>query len=136
MVIGTPRYMSPEQAAGRDLDGRSDLFSLGAILYELLSGKKAFGSDSIATLMLQISLKNPAPLRSISPDISEVLQRIVMKLLSKLPEQRFQTGAEAADALERELAAAIAEETKPARNRLVPLRLKLTRWWALVSFSL
>ena len=125
LVIGTPRYMSPEQAAGRDLDGRSDLFSLGAILYELLSGKKAFDSNNIATLLLQISLKNPPPLRTIAPEISEGLQRVVMKLLSKLPEQRFQSGAELAAALERELAAVIAQEKKPTRHWFVPLRVKL-----------
>jgi len=124
MVLGTPRYMSPEQAAGRELDGRSDLFSLGVILYELLSGRKAFDSNNVATLMLQISLANPTPLRTIVPEISEGLQRVIMRLLNKFPEQRFQSGAEVADALERELAAAMAQETKPARNRPLPLRVK------------
>src|SRR5882724_6437970 len=68
-VIGTPRYMSPEQAAGRPVDGRSDLFSLGVILYELLTGKKAFDSNNVATLMLQIMQKDPEPCRNFAPEV-------------------------------------------------------------------
>ncbi|HTE42030.1 MAG TPA: protein kinase [Steroidobacteraceae bacterium] len=130
MVLGTPRYMSPEQAAGRDLDGRSDLFSLGVILYELLSGKKAFDSNNLATLMLQISFENPTPLRTIAPDVSEGLQRVIIKLLNKRPERRFQSGTELADALERESAATIADDEAAARNWFLPLRVKLAAFAA------
>ena len=65
-VLGTPRYMSPEQAAGLSVDGRSDLFSLGAILYELLTGKKAFDSNNVATLIFQIMHKDPPPIRTLA----------------------------------------------------------------------
>lgn len=124
-VLGTPRYMSPEQALGRDADGRSDLFSVGAILYELLTGKKAFAGDNLATLMLQITQESPVPIGAIAPEVPKGLQRIVAKLLRKIPEQRFQTGAELATALERELAAVTAQEVEKRHNRFLPLRFKL-----------
>ncbi len=126
-VIGTPRYMSPEQAAGRAVDGRSDLFSLGVILYELLTGKKAFDSNNVATLMLQIMQKEPEPCRVVAPDVPASLQRIVSRLLQKRPEQRFRTGAQLAEALERELAAITAREEEASRNKFIPLRVR----WAI-----
>jgi serine/threonine-protein kinase len=126
-VIGTPRYMSPEQAAGRAVDGRSDLFSLGVILYELLTGKKAFDSSNVATLMLQIMQKDPEPCRALAPDVPASLQRIVSRLLQKRPQQRFQTGAQLAEALERELAAIAAREEETSRNKFIPLRVR----WAI-----
>ena len=126
-VIGTPRYMSPEQAAGRAVDGRSDLFSLGVILYELLTGKKAFDSGNVATLMLQIMQTDPEPCRTLSPDVPVSLQRIVSRLLQKRPEKRFQTGAQLAEALERELAAITTQEEEAGRNKFIPLRVR----WAI-----
>src|SRR5688572_14430952 len=124
MVLGTPRYMSPEQATEKDVDGRSDLFSLGVILYELLTGKKAFDADSVATLMLQILQQDPAPVRSLAPDVPVGVQRIVTKLLQKRPDRRFQTGAQLAEALDRELAAIREQEEDAARNKFVPMKVK------------
>jgi serine/threonine protein kinase/HAMP domain-containing protein len=124
MVLGTPRYMSPEQAKGNDIDGRSDLYSLGVILYELLSGRKAFDSESVATLMLQILQQDPKPLRELAPDVPVGMQRIVSKLLQKRPERRFQNGVELAEALERERAALIEQEEDAQRNKFIPLRIK------------
>jgi eukaryotic-like serine/threonine-protein kinase len=128
-VLGTPRYMSPEQAAGGNVDGRSDLFSLGVNLYEMLTGKRAFDSNNIATLMLQIARSEPTPIRKLAPDVPAGLQRIVMRLLAKKPEHRFQTGAQVAEALERELVSLAAQEEEAARNRFLPLRVK----WAAVA---
>jgi len=130
-VMGTPRYMSPEQASGEKVDGRSDLFSLGVILYEMLTGAKAFDSENIATLMLQILRKEPAPVRTLAPDVPLGLQRIVTKLLQKKPEKRFQNGADLADALERELESLIEREEEASRNKFVPLRIK----WAAILGS-
>ncbi len=124
-ILGTPRYMSPEQAMGRDVDGRSDLFSLGAILYQLLTGVQAFNSANLALLMLQIVQQDPAPISSLAPDVPDGLQRVVMKLLAKRPEHRFQTGQKTAEALQRELSAIEAQEKETKRNRLLPLPVKL-----------
>jgi len=100
-LIGTPNYMSPEQALGRKLDARSDVFALGAVLYELLAGRRAFeGKDTEQTLMQVIS-DAPRPLRELCPEVPEPLRRIVERALSKDAEQRFPTAAE----LRKELAA-------------------------------
>ena len=125
MVMGTPQYMSPEQVAGNIVDGRSDLFSLGAILYELLTGQKAFDNDNVARLMLQIMQQEPTPIAQLGPEIPSGVQRIVRKLLNKRPEQRYAKGAQVVKALERELNAAIAREEEAKRNRFMPLRIKL-----------
>ena len=133
MVLGTPRYMSPEQAAGQNVDGRSDLFSLGVILYELVTGKKAFDSNSVATLMLQIMQQDPPPVRSLAPEVPVGLQRIIARLLQKRPDKRFQTGAQLAEALERELAAIVEQEEDAKRNKFIPLRIK---WAAMAGGTL
>ena len=103
MVIGTPRYMSPEQALGNDVDGRSDLFSVGVILYEICTGQKAFDSGTMTTLLLQITQEDPEPIKKVAPELPVGLQRIITRLLNKNPDRRFQTGAELAEALQREL---------------------------------
>ncbi|OPY88644.1 MAG: Serine/threonine-protein kinase PrkC [Smithella sp. PtaU1.Bin162] len=99
VVLGTPSYMSPEQIAGKKVDGRSDLFSLGVVLYELLSGDKPFNGDSIATLMYNITSSPPPSLRELSSNIPEKLVPIVEKLLSKDVEARYQNGKSLADDL-------------------------------------
>jgi len=124
-VLGTPRYMSPEQVAGYDVDGRSDLFSLGAVLYESLTRRKAFDNDNVARLMLQIMQQSPTPIAAHAPDVPTGVQRIVDKLLSKRPEHRYATGAQLALALERELEAIEIREEEAGRDKFVPLRVKL-----------
>jgi serine/threonine-protein kinase len=102
-VLGTPRYMSPEQAFGLELDQRSDLFSLGVVLYELVTGQTAFAGTSIATLALQITQRKTEPLGRIVPDCPRGLSHVVDKLLAKQPDKRFASGAEVAKALRREV---------------------------------
>jgi serine/threonine-protein kinase len=121
-VLGTPRYMSPEQALGKPLDGRSDLFSLGAILYELITGKPAFDGGSIATLAVQITTQQPAPI-AVTPECPRGLRFIIDKLLSKAAEKRFDGGKELLAALRREQAAWSAE-AKEEKTRRLPLHLR------------
>lgn len=99
VVMGTPSYMSPEQLAGKKVDGRSDLFSLGVILYEFLTGEKPFTGDTITTIMYQIANAAPPPLHEHRKDLPPILQKLVDKALAKKPEDRFQTGAEFANAV-------------------------------------
>jgi serine/threonine protein kinase len=98
-LLGTPSYMSPEQARGGDLDGRSDLFSVGCVLYEMLGGKKAFRGDSITALIFKIITEEPPPIRELDPDIPEDVVQILSKALAKAPERRYQTGQELAQDL-------------------------------------
>jgi len=84
-VMGTPAYMSPEQAAARPLDARSDVFSFGAVLYELLAGTRAFSGDSVAQILSAVLRDDPSPL-----DAPPALQQIVTRCLAKEPDRRFQ----------------------------------------------
>ena len=98
-LLGTPSYMSPEQAKGAALDGRSDLFAVGCILYEMMAGKKAFRGDSITGLIFKIITEEPPPLREMDPDVPEEMVRIISRALAKTTEARYQTGRELADDL-------------------------------------
>ncbi|MEW6166257.1 MAG: serine/threonine-protein kinase [Pseudomonadota bacterium] len=104
MVLGTPSYMSPEQLAGKRVDGRSDLFSLGVTLYQLLSGALPFRAESMVDLMLKITHEPHAPLSRLRPDLPSALSDIVEKALRKNAGERYQRGAE----LARELRATMA----------------------------
>jgi serine/threonine-protein kinase len=87
-ALGTLCYMSPEQAEGRPTDARSDLFSFGVVLYEMLAGKPPFGGDSLAATIRAILFANPEPLRRLRPDVPEALERVVLHLLEKDPAHR------------------------------------------------
>ena len=96
IVLGTPNYMSPEQINGQKIDGRSDLFSLGVVLFELLTGQVPFHGKNITNLLYQITqVKHPSP-KEINPKIPKVCEQIINKALDKNPEKRFQSGADLA----------------------------------------
>ena len=98
-VLGTTSYMSPEQLSGERVDDRSDLFSLGVMLYQMLSGSLPFKSNSMANLMFKITNEEAADIRTIRPEIPTALAVAVSKTLAKDADQRFQTGNEFANAL-------------------------------------
>jgi serine/threonine-protein kinase len=99
MVLGTPSYMSPEQLAGRKVDGQSDLFSLGATLYQMCCGRLPFQGDSMAQLMYKISNEQPPDPVSLNPALPDCLVSIIHRALAKRTEDRFRTGEEMAKAI-------------------------------------
>jgi serine/threonine-protein kinase len=108
MVMGTPSYMSPEQVAGKKVDGRADLFSLGVMLYEMMTGEKPFEGDSIATLLFRISSEpHPDPVLKASDRVGPAVKAIIDKALQKNPDNRYQRGADMA----KDLRAAIQNPT-------------------------
>jgi WD40 repeat protein len=100
IAAGTPAYMSPEQAEGRPVDARSDLFSLGSVLYAACTGRPPFRGDAPLAVLRQVSEATPAPIRDLNPDIPDWLEEVIMRLLAKDPAARPQTAAEVAALLE------------------------------------
>jgi serine/threonine protein kinase len=98
-ILGTPFYMSPEQVSGQPVDGRSDLFSLGVILYELYTGNKPFTGSNISAIFNAIMQDIPAKPAEMDSPVSPMLSSIIMTSLNKAPEKRYQTGDEMATAL-------------------------------------
>lgn len=129
-LIGTPRYMSPEQALGLPVDHRSDLFSLGVVLYEMITGKVAFPGTALATLAIQIAQEKVEPIDRSAGDCPSGLRFVIDKLLAKKPEHRFANG----EALDKALAAELAaHEELPGARRGLSLRFKLPLALSLVT---
>jgi serine/threonine-protein kinase len=126
-VLGTPHYMSPEQVIGEKVDSRSDLFSAGVVLYQLLTGHLPFEGDTLISVAYKITKTDPPSLDKIRSDLPLSLRRVIERALKKQPDKRFQSGEEFAQALvgvQRELAD---ESEKKGRTRGIPLALR----WAL-----
>lgn len=104
VIAGTPQYMAPEQAWGRDVDARADLFSLGAVMYAMCSGHSPFRARTTMAVLKRVCEDAPRPLRAINPDVPDWLVAIIEKLLAKNPDDRFQTATEVSELLGRWLA--------------------------------
>ena len=131
-VMGTPQYMSPEQTRGDKVDGRSDLFSAGIVLYQLLAGERPFRGESLVAVATKIATEDPPPLNQKRPEVPASLRRVVDRCLAKKPEQRYQSGKEVVEALQKvlqEIDEAARESSKP---RIVPLRVKWAVTMALI----
>lgn len=98
-ILGTPVYMSPEQVMGKTVDGRSDLFSVGVILYEMTVGRRPFSGNNIAAIFRAITQDEPEPPDRADPFVPKALTDVILKSLSKSPETRFQTGKAFSEAL-------------------------------------
>ncbi|MBC8869326.1 MAG: serine/threonine protein kinase [Planctomycetes bacterium] len=99
VIAGTPQYMSPEQARGNDVDHRSDLFSLGSVLYFMCTGRSPFRAETMMGVLNRIANDTPRPLQKINADIPAWLQEIIERLLAKDPAQRFPTASEVSEVL-------------------------------------
>ena len=98
-ILGTPSYMSPEQIDLEKVDGRSDLFSVGAMFYELLCGQRPFTGPNITAILKKITTEDPPPLVGINPQIHPKLEAVVSRLMAKSPQDRFQSGGEVVSVL-------------------------------------
>ena len=114
MVLGTPSYMSPEQLSGKKIDGRSDLFSLGVTLYQMLCGQLPFVGDSMAQLMFKIANETHPDVRSVNPAVPDALVVVIDRALCKDIEQRYQSGDEMARDLRNCLNAGVSAAAGPA----------------------
>jgi len=135
MVAGTPQYMSPEQARGETVDRRSDLFSLGSVLYAMCTGRPPFRGDSGIAVLKRVCDDMPRPIRETNPDIPEWLEAFVARLHAKDPADRYQTAVEVAELLNEHLAhlqhpsvVPLPAVEKPARQ--APVR---RRPWAIAA---
>ncbi len=99
-VIGTPGYLSPEQAHGRPVDRRSDVFSLGAVIYRALSGRPPFPGNDMPRVLLDIAYRNPPPVTHLVPSLPREVDAVIAVALAKHPERRFQTAIAFAGALQ------------------------------------
>ena len=115
-AVGTVAYMSPEQAKGIPLDGRTDLFSLGTVIYEMATGKTPFAGESTAEVFASLLKENPPPVTTVNPAMPKKLDAVVEKLLRKDPAQRYAT----AEQLREDLESLDAPATRPAEKAGVP----------------
>ena len=120
MVVGTPGYMSPEQWMGKRVDGRSDLFSIGVVLYALCSGKRPFDGDTVESLESQTQDATRPSIRKQVDGLPIGVARIIDKLLRKEPEKRFQSAGELSQALKQELVRL--KEKEAGQGRSVPVK--------------
>jgi serine/threonine protein kinase/formylglycine-generating enzyme required for sulfatase activity len=137
---GTPQFMSPEQASGGWVDHRTDLFSLGAILYTMCTGRPPFRADNPSAILKQICDDIPRPIEQVNPELPDWLSAIVNRLLAKSPKDRFQTAAEVAALLQKHLAL-VQEGPNIARSaQVTKSRSALNLWrrwaWPIVAFAL
>ncbi len=123
MVLGTPSFMSPEQLAGKKIEGRSDLFSLSVSLYQMLCGKLPFEGESMAQLMFKIANENPTDILSVNPAVPASMVAFLDRAMAKDPDQRFQTGEEFASALRATFGGTAAPAPAAAASSTVDIQL-------------
>lgn len=136
VIVGTPLYLSPEQAMGADVDARSDLFAVGALLYECLAGRPAFSGGSLIEIGAQIIHFNPLPPSSINNRVPPELDRITLKALAKKRESRYQSAAELVADLKAARVALTGNEDSHRTQRLVPARSSHSSAFKSISESL
>ncbi|MFK7734900.1 MAG: protein kinase [Pirellulaceae bacterium] len=127
-VAGTPQFMSPEQARGQTVDPRTDLFSLGCVMYAACTGKSPFQAETLLGVVHQVAESEPRSIREVNPDIAAWLEAFIFQLLKKRPEERFQSAEEVADLLQFELAHLQMPTSSPVPPRDWWQRVAPKRW--------
>ncbi|HUL65758.1 MAG TPA: protein kinase [Burkholderiaceae bacterium] len=127
-VLGTPHYMSPEQVLGQPADSRSDVFSTGIVLYQMLTGALPFTGDTLVSVGMKIAKTEPQPLQEMVPDMPAGVRRVVERALKKAPEKRYDNGEEFAQALQAVLTELEETASTRERGRRIPLGVK----WAVI----
>lgn len=130
VMIGTPQYMSPEQVEGKDVDQRSDLYSLGIILYEMLTARVPFEGDTPLTVGVKQKTEIPKEPKELNPQIPDDLNRVILKCLEKNQENRYQSAGELRSELER------IEKGFPTTDRVIPERKAITSKEITVTFGM
>lgn len=128
MIVGTAAYMSPEQAEGKKLDARSDIFAFGSVLYEMMTGRKAFAGDSKLSILSAVLYKQPQPLDTFAPGVPPELDKAIRRCLNKDPQRRWQNMADVKIALDELL-----EESGSGEPGIMPAATPVSagnrRWW-------
>jgi WD40 repeat protein/tRNA A-37 threonylcarbamoyl transferase component Bud32 len=132
-VVGTPAYMAPEQARGETVDARCDLFSLGCVLYRLLTGRKPFQGETTMALLASLATNSPAPVRELNPEVAAALSDLVMRLLAKDPAARPASARAVADELDAVGREPAASPKRSGRRRLLTVAGGLCAAAALVA---
>ena len=131
VVMGTAGYMAPEQVRGTAVDSRTDIFAFGAVLYEMISGQRAFRRDTTAETMTAILKEDPPELTDMTHPVSPGMERIVRRCLEKQPEQRFQSAKDLAFALE----ALTGTSSKSAANPAIQIEKSKSRWLPIAALA-
>ncbi|AKQ68602.1 Serine/threonine kinase [Myxococcus hansupus] len=116
IIVGTPEYMAPEQSLGRGVDGRADLYALGVIAYQLLTGRLPFTDEGMTAQLVAHQLRTPPPLRSVNPAVAAALEHVILRALAKKPEDRYPS----IQAFRHALQVALAEEGRGAARQANP----------------
>ncbi|MEO1619073.1 MAG: serine/threonine-protein kinase [Planctomycetota bacterium] len=135
IVAGTPEYMSPEQARGEDVDHRSDLFSLGGVLYAMCTGQPPFTSDSCYGVLRRIVEEEPRPIQELNPAVPDWMCRLVHSLMAKEPNDRPQSASQVSDTL-RQCLGHVQDPSVPLPERLcVPANSALRKWCLSAAYA-
>ena len=132
-VVGTPRYMSPEQVEGKRVDSRTDIYSLGIVFYEMVTGQVPFSGESTWQLMYQRVQQTPTDVKQVKPDLPDYVARVIMHCLEKDPANRYQSAKEIVADLDASRSPSLSTTYLPSRTVQINIPVVQNRWWYAVA---